>query len=276
MGNNSSNLPEDPRIEKCVTVFQIPKYKISELWRLYVRFDTSGQGFLIIDDFFKLLLHYPRSPLTDAIPGFIETKSEAYFTFGEFVDLVCTFACFEQRDLIKFIWFILDARKLGTVEKHEIKMFFTRIWGNKPYNNLDEALEHLQNIDEDGVYSFHQLESLRNLYPNIFYPVYQLQQLIISSTLGESWWTKHKANLYDEKLLKEANDRKLMEKLRKEKQAAQENVSDEMLRRKMGIRYYLFPWMIANERNRLTKIAAIEADLEHQFMHLNNKTEEMD
>lgn len=270
MGNNTSNIPEDPRIEKCMKIFRIPPHKIKALWDIYVRFDTSGKGFLIIDDFFNLMLHYPRSPLTDAIPGFMETRSEALLTFGEFVDIVCTFACFEQKDLIKFIWFILDPSKLGTVDKHEIKVFFTRIWRSRPYNNLYDALEYLSSVDEDGIFVFHELESLRTLYPNIFYPMYQLQQHIISNTLGESWWTLHKAALFDQKLAKEAKDTKAAERLLKEKRAALETVNDEILRRKMGLRYYLFPWAIAKERARLTKIAAIEADLEHQFLHLQN------
>eukprot|EP01033_Poteriospumella_lacustris_P013525 gene13525-9678_t len=219
-----------------------------------------------MEEFFIDVLNYPRSPLTDAIPGFFDTKSEAFITFGEFVDVVCTFACMEQMELIKFVWYILDPRKVGTIETHEIKVFFYSIWHHRPYTTVPEALSYLKTIDEDGVYNYRELESLRTRYPFVFSPVYQLQQHILSRTLGESWWSAHKTRLADAKQLK---DKQLAEKLKREKKkAAQRGVNDDLLRQRLGIRYYVFPWRLPLERKRLLKIAAMEADLEHQFVAL--------
>lgn len=271
MGNDISNLPTDPRIERCMKTFNIPPQKIKALWDIYLRYDSSGKGMMMVEEFFTRLLDYPRSPLTDAIPGFMETRSEAYFTFGEFVDVVCTFACMEQMELIKFVWYILDPRRIGTIETHEIKLFFFRIWHHKPYNNVTDALSYLQTIDEDGVYIFQELALLRTRYPLVFYPIYQLQQHILNHTLGESWWNEHKAQLLDAKFLKEKKEKKLTERLKKEKKAALESVGDDMLRHRMGIRYYLLPWTIPQERKRLAKVAAMEADLEHQFHQMQQE-----
>lgn len=271
MGNEILNLPADPRIERCMRTFQIPPHKIMELWKIYRRFDFSEQGMMIMEDFFLSLLDYPRSPLTDAIPGFFDTKSEAFITLGEFVDVVCSIACMEQMELIKFVWYILDPRKVGTIETHEIKVFLYRIWHNKPYANVPEALAFLQTIDEDGVYNYRELALLRTRYPFVFYPVYKLQQHVLNRTLGESWWTAHKVKLADARHLKLKQDKLLAEKLKREKKAALDGVSDDMIRHRMGLRYYVFPWMIPKERKRLLKIAAVEADLERQFLRMEEE-----
>lgn len=46
-----------------------------------------------------------------------DTKSDSYLTFGEFVEIVCQFSFFEQLDLLRYIFNVLDADKLGKVEK---------------------------------------------------------------------------------------------------------------------------------------------------------------
>ncbi len=63
----------------------------------------------------------------------------------------------------------------------------------------------------------------------------------------------------------------MLQKEKKEKEKALETVSDDMIRRKMGIKYYLMPWNIEKERKRLAKIAAIEQDLEHQFAEIKRQ-----
>lgn len=254
-----------------MNTFDIPPRKIKVLWEIYKRFDSSGKGkMLMVEEFFFRLLDYPRSPLTDAIPGFMETRSEVYLTFGEFVDVVCSFACMEQMELIKFVWYILDPRKVGTIEKHVIKVFLFRIWHNKPYTAVPQALTFLQTIDEDGVYNYRELELLRTRYPLVFYPVYQLQQHIIHRTLGASWWMAHKIRLADAKLLKHVRAKKLAKKLQREQQEALEGVSDAMVRQKMGIRYHLFPWTIPRVRKRLVQIVAMEAELEQQYLAMHD------
>eukprot|EP01037_Dinobryon_pediforme_P045723 gene45723-58438_t len=176
--------------------YDIPAQTIKVLLAIYKRFDSSGKGTMIMEEFFIDVLNYPRSPLPDAIPGFFDTKSEAFITFG----VVCTFARMEQ---MEFVWYMLDPRKVGTIETHEIKVFFYSVWHHRPYSTVPEALSYLKTIDEDGVYNYRELESLRTRYPFVFSPVYQLQQQILSRTLGESWWSAHTTRLADAKLLKD-------------------------------------------------------------------------
>lgn len=191
-------------------------------------------------------------------------------------------------DLLRFMFYILDPQRIGLIEKvrslpfflkcyfifmytsfqHELKHFFYAIWRHRPYGSLDEAMSFLERFDDDGSYTFPEIAALRTTYPNIFYPVYQLQQQIIAHSLGEDWWTEHKAILLDELNRKKEIEAKMLQKQKKEKERALETVSDDMIRKKMGIRYYIMPWTIERERKRLVKIAAIEQDLERQFAEI--------
>lgn len=51
----------------------------------------------------------------------LETKSDSFLYFGEFVEIVCQFCFFEQVDLLRYIFNVLDADKMGTVEKVDEK-----------------------------------------------------------------------------------------------------------------------------------------------------------
>lgn len=190
------------------------------------------------------------------------------------------------------MFYILDPQRVGLIEKvkvllciyvfpslfqrvyvpqHELKHFFYAIWRHRPYSSLEEALKFLETFDEDGSYTFPEIAALRTTYPNIFYPLYQLQLHIVAHSLGEDWWTQHKASLLEELNRKKEAEAKMLQKEKKEKEKALETVSDDMIRRKMGIKYYLMPWNIEKERKRLAKIAAIEQDLEHQFAEIKRQ-----
>lgn len=149
-----------------------------------------------------------------------------------------------------------------------MKHFFYTIWKHRPYASVEEAMTYLEDNDDNGAYTFPEIARLRTLYPNIFYPLYQLQQHIIAHSWGEDWWSKHKADLQDELARRRERDKKLLLKEKKEREQAMDTVSDEMIRKKMGMRYFLMPWTIAKEKKRLAKIAAIEQDLEHQFAEM--------
>lgn len=93
--------------------------------------------------FLKDFLNYPSSPITDALPLFFGTSKniifqfvrkhlslcfssffflsdlrvESHIYFGEFVDVICSICFFEQIDLLKFMFRILDPTKTGFVDK---------------------------------------------------------------------------------------------------------------------------------------------------------------
>lgn len=84
-------------------------------------------------------------------------------------------------------------------------------------------------------------------------------------TFGEFWWETHKAKVIDDRIAAEETELMIAAKKDKARAKAMEIVSDQTLQQRMGFRYFLMPWTIAKERNRLTRIAALEHDLEHRF-----------
>lgn len=236
-----------------------------------------------MDDYFERIIKFPRSGLTDAmfrligtyyatyyIPfivnhSFTDSKSDVSLTFGEFVEVTCTFSCFEKSELLQYFFYILDHHKTGLVEKNEVKHFVHMIWNHDINSNLKEALHYLDRVDDgDGTFSFLEILTLQEKYPSTFFPVYKLQIHIIEHSLGPIWWENHKAFLIDTRERKKAAELSALQKRQRDDARKLEAVNDEMVMKRMGyLMYHLMPWRRQAERNRIAKIAAIESELDN-------------
>ena len=81
-----------------------------------------------------------------------------------------------------------------------MKHFFQSLWNDQPNAALRNTLDWLQqfNTIRGGLIEFRHLSALHLKYPMVFYPLYMLQVNIIQNTLGETWWTEHKAYIKEE------------------------------------------------------------------------------
>eukprot|EP01031_Cornospumella_fuschlensis_P034369 gene34369-41601_t len=262
MGSAHAPAPIDYRVERCMKNFQVPQEKIEELWRLFTRYVRDGKGYMMADDFFVDVIKVRRTGLTDSMFTLVETKSATQVTFGEFVEIICTFSCFEQTELMRYLFYILDQHKTGLVEINEFKHFLLGLWDHNVLSNFNVAMDYLHQLDDgDGVLNFKEMCALQSKYPNVFYPIYQMQTLVMQNTFGLYWWETHKARMAEEKQAKKLEE--LAQLKKKQKAAAKaENVNEDMVKKRMGVRYYLMPWKRVQERNRIAKIAAIESELE--------------
>lgn len=267
MGSTLAPPPTDFRVERTIKIFQIPQKKIEILWKTFCRYDREGSGNIAIDDFFEKIIKYPRSVLTDQMFQLIESKTDASLNFGEFCEVICTFACFEKIELMRYFFYILDPNRTGLVGKVELKHFFMSMWNNDLSSNVKDGFAYLDSIDDgDGTFNFREVCTLQSKYPNMFFPLYRLQIKIIENTFGEQWWEPHKAILNEQK--EKIKEKELAELKLREKEEAEENavVSDEMIQKRMGIfKYYLMPWLREKEKARIMKIAAIESELDGKF-----------
>jgi hypothetical protein len=161
---------------------------------------------------------------------------------------------------------IMDPNHVGLVEKHELKLFLYRMWHNRPYDNVDQALAFLEDIDEDGSFTFKEVVQLRDVFPHIFYPLYQFQVHVVAHSFGELWWETHKYLMIENRRLKQERALAQLQILEKKQKQMLSLVPEEVVRSKMGILYYIMPWKIPHQRNRLMKIAAMEQELEHEYM----------
>lgn len=139
------------------------------------------------------------------------------------------------------------------------------LWEHDVNSNFRIAMAYLQELDDgDGVLNFKEVTALQRSYPNVFYPLYSLQTHVMKNTLTVYWWENHKANLNDEKEKKKEEELAVLNKKKKAAAKASANVNESMVKKRMGVYYYLMPWRRNQERARIAKIAAIESELDKQ------------
>eukprot|EP00598_Pedospumella_elongata_P009708 CAMPEP_0184992914 /NCGR_PEP_ID=MMETSP1098-20130426/43134_1 /TAXON_ID=89044 /ORGANISM="Spumella elongata, Strain CCAP 955/1" /LENGTH=258 /DNA_ID=CAMNT_0027518637 /DNA_START=111 /DNA_END=887 /DNA_ORIENTATION=+ len=250
-----------------MTRFQMPMSAIEKLWSIYCAHETPGQGYLLTEEFFNNILCYEQRSLTDPMVKLIDSKSDVSMTFGEFVEIVVTFACFEKRELLKYLFHVLDPHQIGLIERTELKHFVNNMWRGEATKNVTEGLHYLDRInDGDGQYNWKQIESMDAHYPSAFYPLYHLQICIIDKTMGRYWWEEHKNKLYDKRKEYTRDEEKRLRLKEEEERKEKEVVNEEMVLRRMGyVRYYCMPWMRHVYKARLLRIAVMEEELDQAY-----------
>jgi len=242
--------------------FCLPLHKIQALWVIFCQHDRSVSGYIMRDEFFNRVLRYKPTVLTHHLFKLIESKSDDGLSFGEFVELITTFCCFEKHDLLRFFFYILDGNKCGLIGKTEIKHFVSNMWENQLLTNVTDGLDCLDAIDDgDGAFNFSQLEHMQERYPIVLYPLYRLQTCFIQNTLGEYFWENHKASIIDLRTESLMEEEKRLQLRHKAEAKSKELVTDDMLKQRMGYKYYLFPWQRGMEKTRMMRIAALDDEL---------------
>jgi Ca2+-binding EF-hand superfamily protein len=255
--------PSDPRIDKWKTKISLADEDIMVLYDVFNRYDKEGGGFLSTGDYFLQLLQIQPTLFTIGMFDLIETQYAGKITFGEYVDVTCTFALFETMELIKYAFFILDRDKVGEVDIKEVEHFVYLMWDHTTTSNLMMAIEYMHSRDlGDGRVNFHDLVAVHYKYPSVFYPAFRIQATVIATSLGESWWNDKKTEV-TEKREQEAR----MELMRKNKKSAdlareQERLNEEMVMKKMGWKYYVLFWQRDRARRQIAKIAQINKALD--------------
>ena len=96
-------LPEDSRIDKKTKMLDLKDEELEVMYDLFTRYDKEGSGFISTADYFNQLLKIPSSLFTDAMFDIIDSEHAGKITFGEFIDVTCTFACFETLEMMKYV-----------------------------------------------------------------------------------------------------------------------------------------------------------------------------
>ena len=256
-------LPKDERIDKINKKLMLEEEDLVLLYTIFNRYDREGSGFISTIDYFEQLLEIKPSLFTDAMFDIIDSEYAGKITFGEFVDVTCTFACFETTEMLKYCWFILDRDKVGEVDIKEVEHFIYLMWDHDTNSNMDMAIDYMRTLDTgDGRVNFKDILMVNAAYPFVFYPTFRIQATVTATSMGEIWWDKKKAEV-QEKL---EHERKLEEMKKNRKKAdlakEQERLNEEMVKKKMGWKYYVFFWQRDKARKQIAKIAAINKQLE--------------
>ena len=145
-----------------------------------------------------------------------------------------------------------------------MKHFFQSLWNDQPNAALRNTLDWLQqfNTIRGGLTEFRHLSALHLKYPMVFYPLYMLQVNIIQNTLGETWWTEHKAYIKEEQSRKNEIVLKALKQRDEDMEQENEIVSEEMILKRMGyIKYHVMPWLREVEKKRIIRIFELETTL---------------
>ena len=145
-----------------------------------------------------------------------------------------------------------------------MKHFFQSLWNDQPNAALRNTLDWLQqfNTIRGGLIEFRHLSALHLKYPMVFYPLYMLQVNIIQNTLGETWWTEHKAYIKEEQSRKNEIVLKALKQQDEDMEKENEIVSEEMILKRMGyIKYHIMPWLREVEKKRIIRIFELETTL---------------
>lgn len=255
---------DDYRIDRAMKTFDIPAEKIQVLWNIFCRLNRNLPGNLAVSKYFEKHLKIKRSRIANAMFDLLDidvSENEDKLTFPQYVELTCTFACMEQLDLVKFVFYALDSMKTGTVDKNELKHLVYDMWDNKVTSNIHVGLSYLDAHDNngDGRFTFKEIYEMHVRCPQIFYPTFRIQQAIIRYSLGTIYWEWHKRYLIEGQEERKAKE---IARLRRAQQLKDSRVTDDIVQQRMGIAWYLFPWLRQTVRERLVKIAIISAELD--------------
>lgn len=264
MGQKSSStvVPKDPRIDKHRSGIGLPEDKLEELFNVFSALDKANCG-SIDNDAFLEFLGVKRTIMTDGIFELIDSANRGVIDFAEYVDIVCTFSVFESGEMMKFIMYVLDPDKKGDADIKETEAFIVKIWNDEINSNIGKAVDYLKSFDEgDGRITFKDLNFMQKSYPSVFFPAYRLTTRIMQTSLGEEWWEVKKRELIEIR-----DEKKRIEQMKKE--AAVKDVEkeearqmEELVKKKMGVMYYLKFWERDKARAKIKKIEQLNKQLE--------------
>eukprot|EP00968_Pinguiococcus_pyrenoidosus_P004878 scaffold317_cov260-Pinguiococcus_pyrenoidosus.AAC.11 len=189
-------------------------------------------------------------------------KDEESINFGEFVQITCTLAGFETRDILRFCFFVFDKDKNGArlttegmrkhasfrgyLDKEELGYIVDSIYDENVPANVAHCLVGLD-YDEHGRLYFPEFEMMNRHFPAVLYPVFHMQNCLRESVCGVAWWGRRIARLAQAREEAEETNRDKEEREKKEAEETEETERPSKERRRAIIKrigcvqYYFNP-----------------------------------
>ena len=121
--------------------------------------------------------------------------------------------------------------------KADLEELIEQLHQEKLQGNLASALESLD-YNQDGKFEFHEFKQMHKQFPQVLYPAFRLQQIMMDNICGSTWWNKKKGRLAMEKeeaIRKDREER--IAQARKLEVARQKQIKKHM----GALKYYLMP-----------------------------------
>lgn len=116
-----TSIPTDARVDRWVKKLSLTHDHVLVFYNTFFKYDSEGKGMITTTDFIDKIIQLKPTVIMDALYDLMDTQKAGWITFGEYVDICCTFSCFEVVDLIRYCFFVLDREKLGYVDKVTIR-----------------------------------------------------------------------------------------------------------------------------------------------------------
>eukprot|EP00602_Paraphysomonas_sp_CaronLab_P009762 CAMPEP_0185026354 /NCGR_PEP_ID=MMETSP1103-20130426/10381_1 /TAXON_ID=36769 /ORGANISM="Paraphysomonas bandaiensis, Strain Caron Lab Isolate" /LENGTH=268 /DNA_ID=CAMNT_0027559907 /DNA_START=120 /DNA_END=926 /DNA_ORIENTATION=+ len=232
------------------------------MWLIFAAEDREGLGLISLNDFYAKIVKHQRNFFSDAMLEFIEADNHNHISFGEFMEYICIFCLFEKYDMLRFLFYILDKKKTGTIDARELKSCLYSLHDGELKSNAVLGFAEIAKLPTvDGRIGFREVAILHRRYPHIMYPVFRLQICLQRVGLGEKWWENRKIILSEEARILKQRDRTKEEAALK-KLKLQEIHEDVRAKEMMGkFVYYTMPWRRKHFRRKLLKLEELEREI---------------
>ncbi|CBJ33427.1 conserved unknown protein [Ectocarpus siliculosus] len=242
MGSSGSTLlpAPDDRLLKSIKILDLSNTDLAKVFRLFCKYDTAQRGCLSLANVYKMLGE-KKSIFGDSLFELIGIRDFQELTFSEWLDAITTFCLFEEEEILRFCFFILDREKNGYIEKDEMRMLVNMLYNidpvKGPTGNTKVAFDKLS-VQQDGKIEFWEFELFNKAFPSLFFPAFRLQVKMMQAVWGEAWWGRKKRNFQDRLELR----RKHEEEDRLADANRLEAMRQRRIKRKMGAcKYFCWP-----------------------------------
>ena len=182
----------EPRLARCSEVFRLDAKEINKFYDVYKKLDKTRAEVIPSDVFFAGFHHKEGTQIGDALLELIDVDNSDQLTFPEFVQLVCTFAFFEEAEVLRLCFFVLDATKRGHCRPDELEYFLLKLWDDDD-SRLAEHIDFAKiDVDHDGRLQFREFKLMHQKNPKVLYPAFKMQADLKIAFLGNSFWKAKK------------------------------------------------------------------------------------
>jgi len=235
MGNSAP--VADDRVQRAADMIKLNQSDVGGFWNVFRKCDYDRIGIIAIQDFFTKICQEKRNMFGNAIFELIDAEDPEKLEFGEFLQGVVTYCCFDEKEILEFCFFIFDREKNGYIDQDELKFFVDTLHDDQQVANVRTAFQSIK-FQKDGKFDFPEFQKLNKDFPTVLYPAFRLQQNMMLNIMGESWWKRKKLMLQFEKETERTRHERMLTrefKNRERKRQAQ-------IRHDMGpLKYYLRP-----------------------------------
>ena len=253
----------DLRIDKCQKRLGFTDPELTSMYSKFNAADSDGMGFIGRPVFFEKILKENRTAFGDSVCDLIDPKTPLSMTFGEFVDTCSAFCLFEEDDIIKLCFKMLDPDMTGFVDKDVVRFFIYQMHDEDQGSNIERALEFLEkNDDGDGRFEYYQILQMHKNFQQLFYPCFRLQISLQRIALGERWWENKKFELDEKRAEKRRIEEAKAKEASEEGKAESAAQKEKMVQQRMGVLYYLMIWERPKYRRQVERLNLISSELE--------------